>query len=160
MTSEAPLLTAAQPVEVPLLRAAQAIAVPLLRAARAGARVRPQELDLPRRESVLSSLLRSFELLSRRGPGVYGWATPFQDDAIAFLLDSTSDAINLWASSGQLLHQNRAALGSNVGSADEVSLARFAVRGRLFERRCLRCYKGPEDQYLLEIIREVVDPDP
>jgi hypothetical protein len=108
-------------------------------------------------EQAVADLLRAFELLNRRGTGVSAWAAPFRDDPLAFLLDSTSDAMSVWGGGGELLYQNRAAAGLNVGHREAAPLEEFSSRGRRFERRCLRCgFQGAE--YVLEIIREVEAP--
>lgn len=108
-----------------------------------------------------SGLLSAFELIARRGAGRSSWAAPLGDDPIAFLLDSISDAANLWSASGSLLCRNRAsiALGSisavpppspGPGSAVEG----FSVQDHRYERRYLHCRMRARD-YVLEVVREV-----
>ena len=111
---------------------------------------------LPGRSSdqAVGELLGAARLLNRRGPGGLAWAAPFRDDPIAFLLDSMSDAMNIWAVGGELLYQNRAAAELGVGSRNAVPLEAFSSSGRHFERRSLRCRALGID-YILEIIREV-----
>jgi hypothetical protein len=103
----------------------------------------------------MNELLGAARLLNRRGPGRLAWAAPFRDDPIAFLLDSMSDAMNIWAVGGELLYQNRAAAELGVaGSRNAVPFEAFSASGRHFERRSLRCRALGVD-YILEIIREV-----
>jgi hypothetical protein len=106
---------------------------------------------------MLSTLLTAFELLGRRGQGQLAWAPPLSDDPIAFLLDSVSDAISLWALDGKLLYQNRAAAGNRDWRGAEALLEQFTARGRRFERRCLR-YGTDRGGYLLEVIHELPTP--
>jgi len=105
------------------------------------------------RGEVLSHLLIAFELVSRRGTGGQAWAAPIGDDPLAFLLDSVSDAMNVWQG-GRLLYRNRAALRLGLGRCDGARLEDFYVQGRHFERRSLRCGWAGRD-YVLEIIREL-----
>lgn len=109
--------------------------------------------SLPSGEYASAALLGAFHLLARRGPGSSGWATSFRHDPIAFVLDTTDDAINLWGSTGDLLYQNRAAADLGIGRSDEAPLESFAAGGKRFERRCLRCHLGGAD-YILEVIHE------
>jgi len=108
----------------------------------------------PSNDEGVGELLGAARLLNRRGPGRLAWASPFRDDPIAFLLDSMSDAMNIWAVGGELLYQNRAAAELGVGSRNAVPLEAFSSSGRHFERRSLRCRAHGVD-YVLEIIREV-----
>src|ERR671921_287894 len=55
-----------------------------------------------------AALVAAFTLLARRGTGLTAWTAFFRHDPIAFLLDTTTDAINLWGSGGELLYRNRA----------------------------------------------------
>ena len=66
-----------------------------------------------------AELLRAFAMLSRRGTGLGSWAAPFRHDPIAFLLDSVSDATNLWGPAGELLYRNRAAAELDIGYPSE-----------------------------------------
>jgi len=83
-----------------------------------------------------------------------------QDDPLTFLLDSVSDAVNLWSADGELLYRNRAS-GSlhsvfvpTAPSLDRGDVENFALLGRHFERRYLRCHIERQD-YFLEVIRDV-----
>jgi hypothetical protein len=106
------------------------------------------------RERSLKNVLQAFELLARRGPGGAGWAAPFREDPLAFLLDTVSDAINLYSTTGELLYQNRAAGALGLVWGEDAPQQQLQVGARLFECRCLRCgFAGSE--YLLEIIREL-----
>jgi hypothetical protein len=105
-------------------------------------------------EQAFSDLLNAFELLNRRGTGAAAWAAPFLDDPVAFLLDTMSDAMNVWNADGQLLYQNRAAVGLGLGCAEAAPLEEFYWQGRRFERRCL-CYRLQGVEYVLEILHEV-----
>jgi len=101
-----------------------------------------------------ADLLAAFDLLAHRGSGVCAWAAPFRHDPIAFLLDTVSDAANLWDEKGALLYRNRAAADMGMGRCDETPVEEFTHDGRRYERRCLRCHSyGAE--YVLEIIHEV-----
>lgn len=84
-------------------------------------------------------------------------------DPLALLLESMSDAVNVWRSDGALLYRNRAslALGTLMSSSAPAGLTESAsvtetldVKGQQFERRCLRCrvHGAP---YVLEVIREL-----
>ena len=75
--------------------------------------------SLMRGEQAVSALLSAFELLTNRGNGSAAWASPFRDNALAFLLDSMSDAANLWGSAGELLYRNRAAEQLGIGRCDD-----------------------------------------
>ena len=85
----------------------------------------------------------------------------FGDDPLTFLLDSVSDAVNLWSAEGELLYRNRASgtldtvipapAASRSGTSDIESLN---LLGRRFERRYLRCHIERQD-YFLEVIRDV-----
>ena len=102
----------------------------------------------------LSQLLCAFELLNRQGTGDFAWAAPFRDDPIAFLLDSMSDALRIWSSSGELLFQNRMAVRLDIQSGEGYPLERLTCRGQRFEKRSLRCTGGGVE-YLIEIAHEV-----
>lgn len=102
-------------------------------------------------EQAVFALLSAFELLTHRGNGNAAWASPFRDNALAFLLDSMSDAANLWGPEGALLYRNRAAERLGVGRCDETAAQELTIYGRRFERRAARCRCGNK-QYLLEIL--------
>jgi hypothetical protein len=103
----------------------------------------------------VDDLLMAFDLLAQRGTGSQAWAAPFRHDPIAFLLDTVSDAANLWrADDGQLLYQNRAAAALAMGRCDDAVVEEFSDAQRRFERRCLRFTAGDSD-YILEVIREI-----
>jgi hypothetical protein len=105
-------------------------------------------------EQAVSELLAAFELLTHRGSGVSPWAAPFLEHPVAFLLDTMTDAMNVWGSEGELLYQNRAAAALGLGRREAAALEVFTSRGRRFERRCLSCrLQGAE--YVLEIIHEL-----
>jgi hypothetical protein len=113
--------------------------------------------DAIRRPSIdgsLGQLLCAFELLNRQGTGLFAWAAPFRDDPIAFVLDSMSDAVRIWSSSGELLFQNRMAARLDIHSGDGYPLERLTCGGQHFEKRSLRCTGGGVD-YLIEIAHEV-----
>jgi hypothetical protein len=115
----------------------------------------------------VGELLGAARLLNRRGAGSLAWAAPFREDPIAFLLDSMSDGMIIWAIGGELLYQNRAAAELGAGSRsvlpnvlpNPVPLEAFSSSGRHFERRSLRC-RAPGVDYILEIIREVSPGSP
>jgi hypothetical protein len=115
-------------------------------------------------DNALRQLLQAFALLNLRGTGVLAWAAPFRDNPIAFLLDSMSDALSIWSSSGELLFQNRYAArlaeryGAKVRDSREAPLERFTSRGQSFERRSLRC-TGGGIEYVLEIIHPLTPGD-
>ena len=124
-------------------------------------------LSLPRErplqglaERAAAELLEAFALLTRRGPGDGAWAAPFLHDPIAFLLDSISDAANVWGPGGELLYRNRAATELDIGYFHAAPVQQFYLSRRCFERRSMR-YRSHGADYLLEIIREVKDsPNP
>jgi hypothetical protein len=103
-------------------------------------------------------LVYAFDLLSRRGTGQSAWAAPFRHDPIAFLLDAMGDAASLWAPTGTLLYQNRAAVDLGLCTFDEVAVKIISAHGQTFERRCLR-YQANGTEFLLEIIHEVLIHD-
>lgn len=122
--------------------------------------------DSPHRlahDGALGQLLRAFALLNQRGTGGQAWAAPFRDNPIAFLLDSMSDALTIWSSSGELLFQNRYAArlagrqgskahhGGKLRHSRDVPLERFTSLGQRFERRSLRC-AGEGIEYVIEIV--------
>ena len=111
----------------------------------------------PPNEMAKIMLVSALKLLANRGEGPFAWAAPFYQDPIAFLLDTSSDAINLWGSSGELLYCNRSAerLGTRrcEGRAWEV----FIFEGRRYERRCCPIRYG-NAEYLLEVIGHRGEP--
>lgn len=104
-------------------------------------------------EQAVSALLCAFELLTHRGNGNAAWASPFRDNALAFLLDSMSDATNLWGPEGELLYRNRAAEQLGIGRCDDAAAEELTIHGRHFERRAARCRYGSKE-YVFEILRE------
>jgi len=113
--------------------------------------------SLMRGEQAVSALLSAFELLTHRGNGSEAWASPFRDNALAFLLDSMSDATNLWGSEGALLYRNRAAEELGIGRYDDTAVEELTIRGRRFERRTARC-RCEGKEYLFEILRDLELP--
>lgn len=111
-------------------------------------------LEAVARERSLKSMLQAFALLARRGPGGTGWAAPFREDPLAFLLDTVGDAVNLYSTTGELLYQNRAASDLGLAWGEDAPQQQFQVGTRLFECRCLRC-GSVGSEYVLEIIREL-----
>jgi len=105
-------------------------------------------------EQAASALLGAFELLTHRGNGSAAWASPFRDNALAFLLDSISDATNLWSPEGELLYRNRSAEQLGIGHCDDIAAEELTIDGRRFERRSARCRCG-DKEYVLEILREL-----
>jgi hypothetical protein len=106
-------------------------------------------------------LLSAFDRIARRGSGECSWAAPLDDDPIAFLLDSISDAANLWTADGARLCRNRASIAFGLISfvpapicTPEGAVEAFSVEGRRYERRCLRCRIQAAD-YVLEVIRKL-----
>jgi hypothetical protein len=71
--------------------------------------VRSGEVHQTPDEMTKTALVRAFNLLVKCGEGPSAWAAPFPNDSIAFLLDTSSDAVNLLGSEGKLLYRNRAA---------------------------------------------------
>jgi len=105
-------------------------------------------------DQAVSALLSAFELLTHRGNGSAAWASPFRDNALAFLLDSMSDAANLWGPEGELLYRNRAAEQLGAGRCDDTAVEELTMYGRRFERRTARCRYGGKD-YVFEILRDL-----
>jgi hypothetical protein len=116
-------------------------------------RQRVEEPSLMHGEQAISALLAAFELLSHRGSGSTAWACPFRDNALAFLLDSMSDAANLWGPSGDLLYRNRASERLAIGHFDCAAIGELTFRGRHFERRSTRCMHRGEE-YVIEVFAE------
>jgi hypothetical protein len=104
-------------------------------------------------EQALSALLDAFELLNHRGDGREAWASPFRDNALAFLLDTMGDATNLWDPDGRLLYRNRAAQELGLGQADDTGAEELFVAGRRFQRRTAQCSCRGR-LYMLEVLRE------
>jgi hypothetical protein len=102
----------------------------------------------------VAALFEAIDLVSRRGPGTLGWTISFRHDPIAFLLDSMSDAIRVWAAAGELIYGNRAAAEFEVEACHETPLELFTKEGRRYERRCLRCRFG-ETERIVEVIHEI-----
>jgi hypothetical protein len=108
-----------------------------------------------------SGLLTAFDLIARRGVGGSSWAAPLGDDPIAFLLDSISDAANLWSADGALLCRNRASIalgpisaGSPPSPEPASAVEAFSAQDRCYERRYLHC-RMHAGEYVLEVIREL-----
>jgi len=110
-------------------------------------------------EQAVSALLGAFELLTHRGNGNAAWASPFRDNALAFLLDSISDATNLWSLAGELLYRNRAAEQLGIGRCDDTAAEELTAHGRRFERRATRCHCGGRE-YVIEILRDLEQQRP
>jgi hypothetical protein len=117
-------------------------------------------LDMGEGAGELSSaaLVAAFTLLGSRGMGPLAWTASFRHDPIAFLLDTTSDAINLWGSNGELLYRSRAAERLKMGRPDETAREVLWPNGRRVERRCCR-FRCGRAIYVLEIIGEGAKPD-
>jgi hypothetical protein len=105
-------------------------------------------------EQAAHALLSAFELLTHRGNGSAAWASPFRDNALAFLLDSMSDVANLWGPEGELLYRNRAAEQLGIGRCDDTAAEELTIHGRRFERRAAR-YHCRGKEYVLEILRKI-----
>jgi hypothetical protein len=95
-------------------------------------------------------------LLGRRGPDPQGWTSPFRQDPIAFLLDTTSDAVNVWGPAGTLVYSNRAAEKHKLDTEarHETAAETYVGAGFRFERRCTR-FECAGIEYVLEVFREV-----
>jgi hypothetical protein len=104
-------------------------------------------------DSAKTALLSAFQLLSSRGSGPTAWAASFRHNPIAFLLDTSSDAVNLWETGGHLLYRNRAAERLGLGRCDETAWEVLTEGPRRLERRCCRMRWG-KAEYVLEIIGE------
>lgn len=116
-----------------------------------------EEWQLSMKARATHELLGAFDLLAFRGTGNQAWAAPFRHDPIAFLLDTVSDAANVWAADErQLLYQNRAARALALGRCDDVDVEQFTAGDRWFERRSLRFDTGGRN-YILEIIHQLPD---
>jgi hypothetical protein len=105
-------------------------------------------------ERAATEMLEASALLTRRGRGDGAGAAPFLHDPIAFLLDSISDAANVWGPGGKLLYRNRAATELDIGYFHLAPVQQFYLNRRCFERRGIRC-RSHGSEYLLEIIREL-----
>jgi hypothetical protein len=115
----------------------------------------PRNQDIGEASGEISSaaLVAAFTLLASRGIGPLAWTAFFRHDPIAFLLDTTSDAINLWGAKGELLYRNRAAERLKMGRSEETAREVLWPRGRRVERRCCR-FRCGHGVYVLEIIGE------
>lgn len=114
-------------------------------------RQRRREIRQDPGETSKAALVTAFALLAKRGTGPTAWAASFRHDPIAFLLDTSSDAVSLWAEGG-LLYRNRAAERLGIGRAHPgLDPERLSFKGLALERRCCRFRLGRND-YLLEII--------
>lgn len=112
---------------------------------------RDREIGVVSGEISSASLVAAFRLLARRGSGPLAWTAFFRHDPIAFLLDTASDAINLWGSNGELLYRNRAAEQLKIGRSKETAREVLWPAGRRFERRCCR-FRCGNAEYVVEII--------
>ena len=117
-------------------------------------------LDIGEAAGELSSaaLVVAFTRLASRGIGPLAWTAFFRHDPIAFLLDTTSDAINLWGSNGELLYRSRAAERLKMGRPDETAREVLWPNGRRVERRCCR-FRCGHAVYVLEIMGEGAKSD-
>ena len=115
----------------------------------------PRNQDIGEAAGEISSaaLVAAFTLLASRGIGPLAWTAFFRHDPIAFLLDTTSDAINLWGAKGELLYRNRAAERLKMGRSEETAREVLWPSGRRVERRCCR-FRCGQAVYVLEIIGE------
>jgi hypothetical protein len=115
----------------------------------------PRNQDISGASGAISSaaLVAAFTLLASRGIGPLAWTAFFRHDPIAFLLDTTSDAINLWGSKGELLYRNRAAERLKIGRSEETGREVLWPSGRRVEHRCCR-FRCGHAVYVLEIIGE------
>lgn len=107
------------------------------------------------KEIAQAALVAAFKLLACRGSEPLAWTASFRHDPIAFLLDTISDAVNLWGSHGELLYQNRAAQRLGLGRCEETAQEVLTAGGQRLERRCCR-FRCGDAEYLLEIIGEGV----
>jgi hypothetical protein len=118
--------------------------------------VRTREVRLAPDEMAKTALVSAFQLLAKRGAGPSAWAASFHHDPVAFLLDTSSDAVNLWGSRGELLYRNRAAERLGLGRCEDKAWEVLTAGDRRLERRCCRIRYG-NARYLLEIIGEGAD---
>jgi hypothetical protein len=111
---------------------------------------------LPAEERAVTALITACELLGRRGPDPQAWATPFRQNPIAFLLDTTSDPVNVWGPDGTLVYSNRAAEKNKLDTEvrHDTAAETFVGAGSRFERRCTR-FECVGIDYVLEVFREV-----
>ena len=118
--------------------------------------VRLQQIRRAPDETAQTALMSAFQLLANRGAGPSAWMASFRHDPIAFLLDTSSDAVNLWGSKGELLYRNRAAERLGLGQCEDKAWEVVTAGDRRLERRCCRIRYG-NARYLLEIIGEGAD---
>ncbi len=102
--------------------------------------------------TAILSLLGAARRLAFRGSGPAAWAAPLVDDPVAFLLDSTSDAVVIWTAGGRLLYANDAAKALDLGEPPAPGLSLMTVGGRELERRCLS-FALFGATYIIEVIR-------
>jgi hypothetical protein len=98
------------------------------------------------------SLLAAARRLAFRGTGPSAWAAPLSEDPIAFLLDSTSDAVVIWSSTGRLVYANRAAAPLNLRAPAAPGVSTIVLGERQLERRSLH-FPFYSRSYVVEVIR-------
>jgi hypothetical protein len=114
----------------------------------------PDAAPAPPDESPMLALLGALRRLSRRGDGRLAWGTPLVDDPIAFLLDTTSDYVNVWGPGGELVFSNHAAVEPRLERPAGSAIERLAIGGRQLERRSLP-FSVFDRTYLVEVVREI-----
>jgi len=118
--------------------------------------LRRQEIQQAPGEIAKAALVAAFQLLACRGTGPLAWAASLRHDPIAFLLDTSSDAITLWGTRGEVLYRNRTAERLGLGRYEETACEVLTAGDRRLERRCCGIRYG-NAHYLLEIIGEGAD---
>lgn len=98
------------------------------------------------------SLLAAARRLTFRGTGPSAWGAPLSDDPIAFLLDSTSDAVVVWSSAGRMVYANDAAEGLDLRGPAAPGVSTMMLGDRQLERRALH-FTFYTTTYVVEIIR-------
>lgn len=112
----------------------------------------------PRSLAALSALIDAFARLGRRGPGTTGWAMPFSDNPLSFLLDSMSDAVFVRQHGGQVVYRNRAATALPVLDRPPAAVERVYIGTRCYERRCLAIEEEPV-QLIIEVLSAAPQED-
>lgn len=86
---------------------------------------------------VFEALLHSLGRLRRRGVGPSAWASTFENDPLAFLLDSMSDAFLIRTLEGDILFENRFARELELAHRAFTDYEKFENDGTPYERRGL-----------------------
>lgn len=103
----------------------------------------------------LVMLMKALAGLGRRGPEEpEGWASPWAEHPLSFVLDSIRDAVMVRRLSGEVVYRNRAAAALPVPQRPPAPLERVVIGRQHYERRCL-LIPEPAYQLVIEILSEI-----